>query len=725
MRRPILSTSSVRRLCDLMCAARNRTGCAIGVCLSLLATTTLKAETTNSYPMLMSLKPVAVQIGQTTEAEVTARYNLYGATQVIVAGDDVTGSVVPVEVKPDAPPPTAKPVVQKLKLSFTVAANATPGPRDFRVVTPQGVSTVGQLVLTRDPVIIEAPDNNTAAKAQLITIPAAVCGGIEAFEDVDFFKFKVEAGTTLTFHVRSQRIQDRIHDLQVHIDPIMTLRTATGNTIATCDNYFAGDPFLFHQFEQAGEYLLELRDVRYHGYADWVYCIEINDRPFVTQVFPLATAEGTEFKPAAIGFNLPVDPVITFQIPPATQPGARIFAPLLAGQPTNAVGIVVTDLPIIPEVTTDNNELKDAQPFTAPASISGQIEKPSDVDSYVFEAKKDEKYSFEIIARRAGSELDSNLKIRSPEGGTYIDADDLIVGRVNQTDSIFDGFTIPADGKYVLQVRDLHLRGGTQYPYVLNVTRSQPLFVIEIDTDKTLLAPGISAPIYVRCVRKNGFAGEIQLAVEGLPAGVNATCGRILATGTDGCIILEAAANAPAGAANIKITGTAVHPLPEGELKLTATAQPMQELYFPGGGRGHYPVEMHTVSVAEPMDIRSLKLSTNQVTLKPGESQRVDVTIERAPGMKENLTLDILYQHLEVQIHGNSVPPGVKIDSAKSKTLLGPTDNQGYITLTAAADAAAVDKQLVPLMAHVSVNFVMKMTYASPLLITVDAPPKK
>src|SRR5690242_5831281 len=37
-----------------------------------------------SYPMLMSLKPLAVQIGATTECEVSARYNLFGAYQVFV-----------------------------------------------------------------------------------------------------------------------------------------------------------------------------------------------------------------------------------------------------------------------------------------------------------------------------------------------------------------------------------------------------------------------------------------------------------------------------------------------------------------------------------------------------------------------------------------------------------------------------------------------------------------
>ncbi|HEV3006594.1 MAG TPA: hypothetical protein VGX78_19140, partial [Pirellulales bacterium] len=55
-----------------------------------------------SYPMLMGLKPLAVQIGATTECEVSARYNLFGAYQVFVSGSGVTGEVVPPEIKPDA-----------------------------------------------------------------------------------------------------------------------------------------------------------------------------------------------------------------------------------------------------------------------------------------------------------------------------------------------------------------------------------------------------------------------------------------------------------------------------------------------------------------------------------------------------------------------------------------------------------------------------------------------
>jgi hypothetical protein len=220
----------------------------------------------------------------------------------------------------------------------------------------------------------------------------------------------------------------------------------------------------------------------------------------------------------------------------------------------------------------------------------------------------------------------------------------------------------------------------------------------------------------VRATRKNGFAGEVRLAVDGLPPGVTARCGRILTTGTDGCILLQAAADAKQAAANVRITGTAT----DGKgVALTATARPLQEIYMPGGGRFHYPAELHTVSVGDGLDLKAVKISPTAIALKPGESKRVDVILERAPGFKGAVTLDAVYQHLG-SIYGNSLPAGVTIDERASQTLLSGDQVKGAIVFKAAADAAPVQEQLVPIMAHVSINFVVKFTYAGePLLISV------
>src|SRR5579872_2206517 len=200
------------------------------------------AQTNNSYPMLMSVKPTAAQIGQTSECEVNARYVLSGADQVIVAGDGVKGEIVPEEKSDKDPKDEPKPGkrrgrgqrnASKIKVRFTVAADAVPGVRDFRIITPHGASTVGQLVVARDAIVSESADNDTSAKAQEITLPATVCGAIEKAEDVDCFKFKIDAGQSLTFHVRSQRLLNRLHDMQSRVDPMITLRSASGGILAT------------------------------------------------------------------------------------------------------------------------------------------------------------------------------------------------------------------------------------------------------------------------------------------------------------------------------------------------------------------------------------------------------------------------------------------------------------------------------------------------------------
>jgi hypothetical protein len=692
-----------------------------------------RGQTNNSYPMLMSVRPSAAVIGQSTEHEISARYSLQNATEIIVSGPGVTGEVV-AQPEPEKKPEDdagrkgrrgrrgKKADQPKLKVKFTVAPDALPGVRDFRIMTPQGASTMGQLVIARDGLVVESADNDTPAKAQVIGVPATVCGALEKGEDVDCYRFKADAGQSLVFHVRSQRLLNRLHDMQSRVDPLISLKTATGVTLATSDNYYAGDPLLAHAFEQAGDYLLEIRDVRYQGNADWTYAIEISGRPFITQAHPLAVRPGVETKLALVGYNLPTDAFATVTLPAETPAGLTWISPTVAGQNANEFAVLATGQPGVDEASGENNTVSTGQAVTLPGVISGRIESPSDQDCFVFTAVKGERYTFEVIARRGWSGLDPYLRILGEQGNPVSEADDSQQLRVTTADSLLENWTAPADGKYAIELRDLHLRGGAQFTYAIEVTRAEPHFTLELDTDKTLLAPGVSSVFYVRAVRKNGFAGEIQLTVEGLPPGVTAVCGRILPNTryADACVILRAAPDADEGVANIRVLGTAVHPVANGEpLKLSAVARPLQEYYSPGGGRGNYPVDFHTVSVADLMDLRAVHVGTTAVELKPGTSQRIDVTVERAPEFRGNVTLDMIFQHLE-QPFGHTLPVGVTVDVVNSKTLLTGEETKGFISLKAAADAPPVEKQLVPVLAHVSINFVMKLTFSGePVYVTV------
>jgi len=118
--------------------------------------------------------------------------------------------------------------------------------------------------------------------------------------------------------------------------------------------------------------------------------------------------------------------------------------------------------------------------------------------------------------------------------------------------------------------------------------------------------------------------------------------------------------------------------------------------------------------VADPSDTLKVEVSPASITLKPGEEVRLDVTIRRRKDYDKSVSLDILLQHLG-SVFGNPHPPGVTIVDGKSKTLLG-SGSKGYITLKAAANAAPIENAPISVLAHVSINFVVKVSYSSPAI---------
>jgi len=738
-----------------------------------------------SYPMVMDAWPLAVQAGSSSEIRVTARYNLYGTYQVFVTGDGVKGEAAaePAKAEPAKPemkkeepkkddakkeeakpasgtatlkpasgtatlkpasgtatatPAAAKPVepvkkpeMPKLQVRFTAAADALPGVREFRLATPQGLSTVGQVVVTLDPVITETGKNDTAATANPVTLPAAICGTIEANEDVDFFKFHVQAGRTVTFHVRSARCEDKIHDLQTHVDPIIFVKNAAGVVLTANDNFFYGDPLLSYTFKEEGDYFLEIRDVRYQGNVYWQYVVEANERPLAVSAVPAVVKRGTKTPVEVVGFNLPAGTKAELDVPAAANEGPQWIRPRLKdGTLLNPVQVLSSDLPITAESAAEKALPAQAQDISVPAIVAGRIGKPGEADCFAFAAKKNDKFLFEVTARRLQSNLDSIIAVYDEQGKRLVESDDAQIHRILYSDSILETWFAPADGKYVVEIRDLHLRGGDGFGYALKVDRILPHFVLHTDLDKVLVPAGVGGQVFVKTVRKNGFNGEIQLSVEGLPKGIRAECGKILADGQDGCICFYAEPGTKPATFAARIVGTGVHKDPPGkdaagketagsETKFTAVAQAWQETYMPGGGRSHYPVELFAVSVCDPLDITQVTVEPRDVTLKPGESKKLEITIERAEGFDKNVTLDLIYRHLASPF-GNSLPAGVTIDDKQSKTLLTAKELKGHITITAAKDAKPVEGQIVPVMAQAAINFVMKMSYcAEPLRVTI------
>ncbi len=678
----------------------------------------LRAQT--SYPMLSRIEPTAIQRGSTADLVIAGGGNgggdFSGAFEVLSDSPLLKGTVLSTEKveRPAAKKKTQGRGMRRgtsvVKIQLGASADAPLGPRELRVATAQGVSSVGLVLVVNDPVVAEADDkaNDSAKGAQALALPCVVSGTIGKTEDVDWYAIPARKGQRITFSVWANRLENKIHDLQLHFDPILLLHDQRGSEIAVDDNHDFADPMLSYEFKEDGTYFLEVRDTTYGGNVNWTYALQATAGPVATSVFPLAVNPGKDATLTAHGDNIDASIPIALSVPKDLPPGLWFASLPTSNGPTLATPLVVTSLPIVVEKDDAPAEPSKAQVVTLPSAVCGTLGAANDVDGFTFEAKKGQIYAFEIVARRAGSGIDPVLKIVDAKEAAIAEADDTPgLGKDLRLE-----WTAPADGPYTLQVSDLHSRGGHEFRYVLLAEPAQPDFVLTCDPDKLNVGPGGRVPLFVQVKRRAGFAGPVAIALENLPPGVSASPLTIPATMTQGAIVVSAAQDAKVAASLLSLKGKSK----SGSIVREAT--PKQEIYLPGGGRGFYEVETLAAGVTEPSDI-AVEASTKSITLAPGGTSTIDVTVTRKPGFEQGVNLAIILQHLG-GIHANPLPPGVTIREAGSKTLLSPTETKGKIVLQAAPNAAPIENVPICVMGHVSINFVVKTAYASePIQVSV------
>jgi hypothetical protein len=674
------------------------------MCATTVAILAGHAAAQTSFPMITHCSPVAVQRGKTAAVTVEGQMTFRGTYKLLIEGAGVTA-----EFPAPAKPPAANAPVRSVAMNLTVAGDAPLGVREFRLAAAPGVSSLGQLLIVDDPVVSESGDNNTRDKANPVPVPSVVCGRIEAAEDVDYFKIQAKAGQTLTLEVFCARLQDKIHDLQKHADPLLALFDAEGRELAASDDAVFADPRLTFAVPADGDYFVQVRDAKYMGDPRWVYALHVTDRPYVTHVFPLAANPGQVVEVSPVGSAARTHSKLTLTAP--SEPGVHEVSFRIAGRPTNPTALVVTPLPIVRE-QEPNDTPQQAQRVTLPCAVAGRIDKRRDADHFTFKGTKGQSVRLEVKARRFGtplqSGLDSVLEVLSPAGAVLATNDDAFGKDAALT------FAPPADGEYVVLIRDLHNRGGETFVYVLEMEPAHPDFTLRCDPAKAMIGPGSSTAWYVQVNRLNGFAGPVTVELRGLPKGVTVNPLTITAAMTQGLLVLTADANAMTDATAVEVFGTGA----DGKAELTRRAVAVEEIYLPGGGRGRFDAKLFAVAVTEPTDIKAVRVKPSSVTIKPGEEFRIEVTIERRSDYDKGVTLDVMLRHLG-GVFANPLPPGVTIDEAKSKTLLG-TGSAGHVVLKAAPDAVPVENVPVSVLANVSVNFVVKIAYSSePILLTV------
>src|SRR5262245_25704505 len=138
------------------------------------------------YPQIEMVYPGAVSRGTTTEVLVSGHFSLRDPLRAIFEGEGISASVTGWKQLPEAKGyrKTGFPR-DGVTLKVTVAEDAAPGLRPFRILTKGSLSTLGHLLLTDAPSINEVEPNDTIMQAQSIGIPQTVNGLLDQDEDMD------------------------------------------------------------------------------------------------------------------------------------------------------------------------------------------------------------------------------------------------------------------------------------------------------------------------------------------------------------------------------------------------------------------------------------------------------------------------------------------------------------------------------------------------------------
>ncbi|RMG38865.1 MAG: hypothetical protein D6725_06530 [Planctomycetota bacterium] len=193
--------------------------------------------------------------------------------------------------------------------------------------------------------------------------------------------------------------------------------------------------------------------------------------------------------------------VFDVQVPTDAVAGPIVVA-VVGPRGASPPALVVLDRLAVVTQSADNTQLPKAQSIPAGSCVSGVVGNLSR-HYFKFAGKAGQKMAFEVVARRLGSALDPLLRIFDAGGHEVTYADDT-QGLSGDCRFLV---TLPADGEYFVELRDIRYQGGPQHFFVLRVGDFPVAFVPQ--------PLGVPAE-QTTTVR---FAGEPEL----LPAVVRAT----------------------------------------------------------------------------------------------------------------------------------------------------------------------------------------------------------
>ncbi len=561
------------------------------------------AEAQVPQPRLGATQPAGARAGTTVELRIIGP-DLDRMDRLLFSHPGITAR--PVTLGPDLFYPEARNVENQFKV--TVAADVPPGIYEVRAAGYYGISNARRFVVGDGEEILEKEPDNDAGQAVDLAAGTTANGTTDA-QNFDFYRFAAQKGKRYVVDAAALRLDSRAQLVLALLDP-------AGREILRSVATKFTDPILDYTAEADGPHVIRLHDLLYRGGDEFFYRLAVTTSPWIDFIDPPVVRPGADNAVTVYGRNLPggkpaegvsvgCRPLERLDVTikgPTSAAAAHAEAGLLPAEATadfmtyrlasphgrsNPVRLLVADEPLFRESEPDADPEK-ALRVTVPAQVVGRFHPEGDRDWVVFEAKKGEKIWIEVFSQRLGHPTDPLLVVQQ------LTTDDKGVTNARELQEVDDQpsplpgqgnnperryrlgpedpavlFVPPADGRFRVMIRDLYFssQGDPRFFYRLVIRPARPdfrLVAIPVDSfpvqnriapSTCVLRRGGVERVRVAALRSEGFEGTIRVEPESLPPGVSARALVLGPTETSKELLLMAAADAPAFAGQLRLTG--------------------------------------------------------------------------------------------------------------------------------------------------------------------------
>jgi len=452
-----------------------------------------------------------------------------GATTTLIVDGDELGAaprlLLPFPTKQELKPGATD---KRATIDVVLAADVTPGYYQLRLLTDGGVSLPVVICVDRLPQRPLAP--------VIEQLPVAVFGAVAGSTVIET-SFAGKAGQKVAVEVEAQRLGSKLRPV-VHLYNSKRRQLAwTWGTPA-----LSGDARLEATLPADGNYIITLHDAEYGVPGPGYFRLEVGQWAFIDQVFPPAVSPGQPQAlellgmPTPMRLNLPAVPAAG--VVPLAWPGEGLWS-----GPRPFVRI------------SSHPEVVEQPPAAAPqelpagkAGVSGRLLAPYEEDRFRVPVTPLSKLRLEVFAERYGSPIDVALVVRNEAGALLARAED----GPGTTDPVLEYAVPDKVTAVIVGVVDVLGRGGPRGIYRLAVdpqlpVAAQPDFQLSTPAARVHLPVGGRAVVPV-WVERRGYAGAIELAATGLPAGFKLD-GAAIPDGAEGALVTVDRGQAPGGAA--------------------------------------------------------------------------------------------------------------------------------------------------------------------------------